>query len=82
MLQLYSAKEVGIVDRPEKELQQVKKLFLKAGESATVKMMVTKDAFTYYDVAAKRFLQDKGNYNVMVGFSSRDIVSRGSVRIL
>ena len=82
VVQLYLGKEGGVVERPEKELKQFKKVFLKAGESATVKMMVTKDAFTYYDVAAKRFLQDKGNYNVMVGFSSRDIVSRGSVRIL
>ena len=82
VVQLYLGKEGGIIERPEKELKQFEKVFLKAGESTTVKMVVAKDAFTYYDVAAKKFLQDKGGYTIMVGFSSRDIISRRSIRIL
>ncbi|WP_455585172.1 glycoside hydrolase family 3 C-terminal domain-containing protein [Bacteroides sp.] len=81
VVQLYIGKEKGIVERPEKELKQFKKVYLKAGESATVKMVVSKEAFTYYSIAAGKFVQDGGTYNVMLGFSSRDIRSRGSVRI-
>ncbi|MCS3283299.1 fibronectin type III-like domain-contianing protein [Bacteroides salyersiae] len=48
-------KRGGIVERPEKELKQFKKVFLKAGESITIKMLLSKDAFTYYNIAAKSF---------------------------
>ncbi len=82
VVQLYVGKEGGVVERPAKELKQFKKVFLKAGESAEVKMTLSKDAFTYYSIAAKGFLQDKGNYHIMAGFSSRDIRLQKDVRIL
>lgn len=73
VVQLYLGKNGGVVEHPEKELKQFKKVFLKAGESAVVKMLLPKEAFTYYSTAARKFLQDKGEYKVMLGFSSRDI---------
>lgn len=81
VVQLYVGKEGGVVERPEKELKQFKKVFLNAGESATIKLVVSKDAFTYYDRAAKSFLLDKGDYHIMIGFSSRDIRSQKKMSI-
>lgn len=82
VVQLYVGKTGGIVERPEKELKQFKKVFLKAGESITIKMLLSKDAFTYYNIAAKSFLKDKGDYHIMLGFSSHDICVQKNVRIL
>ncbi len=73
VVQLYIGKQGGLVERPEKELRQFKKVSLKPGESATVVLKSSKDAFTYYSVNQKRFVTDAGKYNVMVGCSSRDI---------
>lgn len=81
VVQLYLGKEGGVVERPGKELKQFKKVFLNAGESATIKLVVSKDAFTYYDRAAKSFLLDKGDYHIMIGFSSRDIRSQKKMSI-
>ena len=82
VVQLYVGKTGGIVERPEKELKQFKKVFLKAGESITIKMLLSKDAFTYYNIAANSFLKDKGDYHIMLGFSSHDICVQKNVRIL
>lgn len=73
VVQLYIGKEGGIVERPEKELRQFKKVSLKPGESETIVLKAPKDAFMYYSVNQKKFVTDAGKYNVMVGCSSRDI---------
>lgn len=82
VVQAYVGKaENSAVERPEKELRKFEKVFLKAGESTSVKMIIPQDAFTYYDVNAKKFVKDSGNYNVMLGFSSRDIKAQKSILI-
>lgn len=62
------------VERPSKELRGFSKVELKPGEKRTVKIVLPKDAFSYYDVNVHRFVKDPGVYNIMLGFSSRDIV--------
>lgn len=82
VVQIYVGKaESSAVERPEKELKKFEKVFLKAGKSTSVKMIVPQEAFTYFDVNSKKFVNDPGNYNVMVGFSSRDIKAQKSIRI-
>lgn len=71
----------GIVDRPEKELKKFEKVFLKAGETKTVTMTLPKDALTYYSTIDKQFVTDPGIYNIMLGFSSRDIKGQKSIQI-
>lgn len=61
------------VERPEKELRSFKKVFLKAGQSATVEMTLPKEAFMYFDTGSTSFVKDPGAYHIMLGFSSRDI---------
>lgn len=81
VVQLYIGKVGGTVERPEKELKKFQKISLKAGESATVKMTIPKDAFTYYNVENKKFVKDAGTYNIMVGFSSRDIKVQKTIQV-
>jgi Beta-glucosidase-related glycosidases len=71
----------SVVERPEKELKNFRKIFLKAGQSATIDIKLQKDAFTYYDVNSKSFVKDAGTYNVMLGFSSRDIKLQKNITI-
>lgn len=82
VVQVYVGKaESSAVERPEKELRKFEKIFLKAGESASVKMTIPQDAFTYYDVHTKKFVMDPGSYTVMLGFSSRDIKMQKPIQI-
>lgn len=73
VVQLYIGKIGGLVERPEKELRQFKKVFLKPGESETVVLKASKEAFMYYSVNQKKFVTDTGKYNVLIGCSSKDI---------
>lgn len=81
VVQAYVGRVGGIIERPEKELKKFEKVFLKAGESATVRMTLPKDAFTYYSTNAKDFVVDAGTYNIMLGFSSQDIKIQKPVQI-
>ena len=74
VVQAYVGKaEESPVERPEKELRAFAKVFLKAGETKTVRLTLPKKSFMYYDVKSKQFTTDSGSYNIMLGFSSRDI---------
>ena len=81
VVQTYVGRIGGNIERPEKELKKFEKVFLKAGESSIVKMILPKEAFTYYSTNAKDFVVDPGQYNIMLGFSSRDIKTTRSIQI-
>ena len=81
VVQAYVGKVGGTIERPEKELKKFEKVFLKAGESKTIKMTLPKDAFTYYSNNAKSFVTDAGTYNIMLGYSSRDIKAVKAIQI-
>ncbi|MDU1890825.1 MAG: glycoside hydrolase family 3 C-terminal domain-containing protein [Dysgonomonas sp.] len=69
------------VERPEKELKKFEKVQLKSGESSTIKMVLPKESFTYYSTDKNKFVNDPGTYNVMLGFSSRDIKLQETIEI-
>ena len=81
VIQTYVGRIGGQIERPEKELKKYEKVFLKAGESQIVTMTLPRTAFTYYSTNAQDFIVDPGQYNVMLGFSSRDILSTQTVDI-
>jgi len=74
VVQLYVGREGECsVERPVKELRDFQKVFLRAGESQQLTFTLKPEAFSYYDVAHHDFVYDAGAYNIMLGFSSRDI---------
>ena len=81
VVQAYVGKESLMIARPEKELKGFKKVFLKAGESTVVNIVLPKDAFTYYSTIAKDFVVEPGDYDIMLGFSSREIKMKNRVSI-
>jgi beta-glucosidase len=69
------------VERPIKELKGFDKVFLKAGESKKVSVILDKRAFSYWDVTAKNWQADAGDYDILVGRSSAEIVLKGKANL-
>jgi beta-glucosidase len=59
--------------RPEKELKAFAKVALDPGETKTVTFTLDQEALSYYDPAVKGWVAEAGEFEVLVGSSSRDI---------
>ena len=73
VVQLYLGDDLASVDRPVKELKAYRKVFLKPGESTTVKLSIKPDDLKFYDVVTRDWKSEPGSFTVHVGSSSRDI---------
>ncbi len=71
--QVYVKDIESTIFRPEKELKGFDKVFIKAGESATVSIELDKRSFAYYNVDVKDWVVESGEFEILVGASSRDI---------
>ena len=82
VIQLYVGKNGSSpVVRPVRELKNYTKVFLAPEEEQDVTLYLSKDAFSYYDVNRKSFVVDNGEYNIELGFSSRDIKLKSNIEI-
>jgi beta-glucosidase len=79
--QLYIHQGHPSLSRPEKELKGFKKVFLKAGATETVSIPLDYNAFAFYDAGKKSWVAEKGNFDVLVGGSSRDITLHGTYQM-
>jgi beta-glucosidase len=77
--QVYVGDTHSKVPRPAKELRGFEKVELKPGETKRVKLMLNQRALSYYDVNAKQWRAEPGDYDVLVGHSSDQIELRGKV---
>ncbi len=59
--------------RPDKELKAFAKIELEPGETKTVTLALDQEALSYYDPAVKGWVAEGGEFEVLVGSSSRDI---------
>lgn len=80
-VQLYVKDVKSTAFRPEKELKGFKKVFLKAGEETTVTLELSKRAFAYYNVNIHDWHVESGDFNILVGASSRDIKLEAKVKV-
>ena len=78
VLQVYVGSENTEEDRPVKLLKGFKRVSVKTGETAEVKISVDYDDIKFYDVQSGNWKLDK-NYTVYIGTSSRNIVFKESV---
>ncbi len=69
------------VPRPEKELKGFVKVSLRPGETKKVSVILDSRALSYYDVAAKQWRAEPGDFNVFVGRSSEQIELRGKLTL-
>ena len=80
-VQLYVHDCQNEIIRPEKELKGFVKLSLEPGETKTAEFVLNKRSFAYYDVEQKDFLVQSGQFEILVGASSRDIRLKKTVTV-
>ena len=81
VVQVYVRDASSSLVRPEKELKAFVKVALEAGETKTVRLQLDREAFWFYDPARNDWVTEPGEFEIMVGTSSRDIRARGVVRL-
>jgi len=79
--QVYVHQEKSLLPRPEKELKAFDKVFLQPGEKKQVSLTLNQDAFQYFNDVTNNWVMEKGNYNILVGGSSRDIKLTGVAKL-
>jgi beta-glucosidase len=70
-VQMYIRDVVSSVTRPVKELKGFQKVFLRPGETRTVRLEITPDLLSFYDINMN-YVVEPGDFEIMVGNSSRD----------
>ena len=81
IVQLYIKNPVVYEIRPEKELRDFAKVFLKAGETKAVTFTLNARAFSYYETRIHDWYAESGDYEILLAASSRDIRLQDTVSI-
>ncbi|MDE5699713.1 MAG: glycoside hydrolase family 3 C-terminal domain-containing protein [Lachnospiraceae bacterium] len=72
--QIYVADKWPKVKKAAKELKAFEKIYLEAGETREVTLMLEREAFTYYDEASHSFKADAGSYMLLLAKNAEEIV--------
>lgn len=72
IVQLYLHDRFGAVVRPVKELKDFQKIYLKKGESKTIKFTINKEKLSFYNDDLQ-WIAEPGDFYIMIGASSEDI---------
>jgi len=78
VVELYVHDGHSSVDRPVQELKGFQRIALAAGESKDVHFKLDRTAIAFYSTAKKDWVTEPGQFDVLVGSSSRDIRVKGS----
>jgi len=80
VVQLYVRDKEASVERPEKELKGFAKISLKPGQKKTVQFSLDESHLSFYDVGTRGFKAEPGEFEVLIGSSSRNILLKDSFR--
>lgn len=72
--QIYVAEKFPRIKKAAKELKAFEKIYLEAGETREVTLMLEREAFTYYDEESHSFQVDAGNYMLLLAKNAEEIV--------
>lgn len=81
VIQLYVADKESTAIRPEKELKGFDKILLQPGETKTVTFTLDKRAFAYYNTELSDWYVESGEFEILIGKSSADIVLSDTVTV-
>ncbi|UNP74319.1 glycoside hydrolase family 3 C-terminal domain-containing protein [Bacillus nitratireducens] len=81
IVQLYIKDVESTMIRPEKELKGFEKVELQPGEEKTVNFTLNKRSFAYYNVELKDWHVETGEFEILVGKSSREIVLQDNMYV-
>lgn len=79
--QAYVGEVAPAVERPAKELKAFERVELQPGETRRVTLHLNARSFSYYDTTLKTWKADSGEYKVMIGDSSKDILQTTTVKL-
>ncbi len=79
--QVYVKDVFSMVVRPEKELKGFSKDLIKAGETKTVEVKLDFSSFAYYSTAFDKWHVENGDFEILVGSSSQDILLKAKVNV-
>ena len=75
VVQLYIHDVESTLQKPEKELKGFQKVSLKPGEEKVVTLELLPHAFASYDTEQGRWTEEPGEYELLLGDSSRNITT-------
>jgi beta-glucosidase len=78
VVELYLHDGHSNVDRPIQELKGFRRVELAPGESKTVHFTLDRSAMAFYSTSKKAWVTEPGEFEVLIGSSSRDIRLKGS----
>ncbi len=78
VVQLYVNDKQSSLERPPQELKAFKKVSLKPAEKKTVEMKLNKESLSFYHPEKKGWVAEPGEFEILIGSSSRDIRLRDS----
>ena len=81
VVQVYVRDVESSLNRPDKELKGFDKVELTPGASSEVTVTLGEDAFSYYDPDKGGWVQEPGEFSILVGSSSRDIRLSDQIRL-
>lgn len=81
VVQLYVSDKVSTVIRPVKELKEFAKVELQPGETKTVTFELGKRAFAYWSVELHDWHVESGEFELLIGKSSRDITLSKTIQV-
>jgi beta-glucosidase len=81
VVQLYVVDTESTLQRPVKELKAFDKIELAPGESKQVSFVLSVRDFSYYSKQFDRWLAESGEFEILVGSSSRDMRLNGSLTL-
>jgi beta-glucosidase len=81
VLQLYVHRDYAQVVTPVKELKAFKKVFLKKGETKNVNLEIPVGDLVFYNNEGNT-TSLKGEYDLMIGNSSENIISQKKIKVL
>ncbi|MEJ5200543.1 MAG: metallopeptidase TldD-related protein, partial [Anaerolineae bacterium] len=81
VVQLYVRDVQARLPRPPKELKRFAKISLAPGEAQTVRFELDERALAFYDPDSKAWVAEPGEFEVLIGSSSRDIRARATFKL-
>jgi beta-glucosidase len=82
VVELYVNDPVASLPRPPKELKEFLKVQLKAGENKEIRFTLNENAFHFYNPDKKQWVVEPGEFNILIGSSSKDIRLKKKITIL
>ena len=80
VVQLYISPKNSSVDRPARELRAFQKVFMKAGETATVTLQLDEDVFRYFDEQTHNWQTEHGEISLQICKHANSVILQENIQ--